>query len=61
MRSELVTPFWREAYASLPEQVRSRYLVDFVAAERWELALAAAIEGWSRVKNALARKPALAQ
>lgn len=61
MRNELVTPFWRKAYASLPEHVRERYLADFVFAERWELVLAALIEGWSRVKNALAHKPVLAR
>jgi hypothetical protein len=61
MRNELVTPFWRHAYASLPAHVRGRYLADFVAAERWELAIAAVIEAWTRVKNSLAAKTAFAR
>lgn len=52
MRDELLTPFWREAYASLPAHVRSRYLAEFVAAERWELTLRALIEAWTRAKAA---------
>ena len=52
MRSELVTPFWREAYGSLPAHVRDRYLGELVAAERWELTIASLIEAWTRAKNA---------
>jgi len=52
MRNNLVTPFWREAYSSLPAHVRERYLSEFVAAERWELTIGALIEVWSRAKNA---------
>jgi hypothetical protein len=51
MRNNLVTPFWREAYASLPAHLRERYLGDFVAAERWELSLGSLIEAWTRAKN----------
>jgi len=51
MRNELLTPFWREAYSSLPAQVRERYLGEFVAAERWELTIGSLIEIWTRAKN----------
>ena len=51
MRNELATPFWREAYSSLPAHVRERYLSEFVAAERWELTIGALIEAWTRAKN----------
>lgn len=53
MRNELVTPFWRKAYESLPERSRERYLDEIAAAERWELAIGAAIECVSRLKSAL--------
>jgi hypothetical protein len=52
MRNELVTPFWRNAYASLPASVRERYITEFVAAERWELTLSSLIEAWARAKAA---------
>ncbi len=55
MRSTLRTPFWRAAYQSLPHTVRHRYLAYVERAERWELALDAAIEALSRAKGALAR------
>jgi len=55
MRNSLHTPFWRAAYQSLPETVRQRYLGDVERAERWELALDAAIEALSQAKGALAR------
>ena len=42
------TRFWRKAYASLPPRVRERHAAHLRAAERWELALDAAIELWSR-------------
>ncbi len=51
----LKTNFWKNAAASLPSSVRSRYLADIEQAERWELALDAAIEVLSRVKGAFAR------
>jgi hypothetical protein len=47
--------FWRQAANSLPEQVRSRYAAEFERAERWELALDAALEALARVKAALSR------
>ncbi len=53
MRNDLVTPFWRKAYESLPAHARDRYLDEIAAAERWELAIGAAIEGYSRLKRAL--------
>ena len=53
MRDHLVTPFWREAYGSLPAHVRERYRSEFVAAERWELTIGALIEIWTRAKNAM--------
>jgi len=42
------TRFWQRAYASLPPRVRERHAAHLRAAERWELALDAAIEFWSR-------------
>ncbi len=55
MRSPLRTPFWRAAYQSLPDIVRRRYLADLERAERWDLALDAAVDALSRAKGALAR------
>ena len=51
----LKTAFWKSAAASLPAQVRNRYLRDIERAERWELALERAIEALARAKAALAR------
>ena len=51
----LKTAFWRNAAASLPAAVRDRYLLDLERAERWELALARAIEVLTRAKSALGR------
>ena len=48
----LKTKFWKTAAASLPAEVRARHLAQLEQAERWELALDNAIEGWSRVKAA---------
>ena len=42
----LKTAFWKNAANSLPAAVRARYLPHFESAERWELALDAAIESW---------------
>jgi hypothetical protein len=55
VNSEFVTPFWQRAYESLPAEVRAQYLTQIKAAERWELAVADALQLWSRVKNAVAR------
>ena len=44
MRNRLVTSFWKNALESLPSGLRSRYLHDIEAAERWELRLNAAVE-----------------
>jgi hypothetical protein len=52
MRDELMTPFWRQAYGSLPAHLRERYLSEFVAAERWELTIGSLIEMWTRAKKA---------
>jgi hypothetical protein len=51
----LTTAFWRNAAASLPAGIRDRYLLDLERAERWELALAGAIEALARVKAAFGR------
>jgi hypothetical protein len=51
----LKTKFWKDAANGLPEGVREHYLPDIQQAERWELALGRAIEGWARVKNAFGR------
>ena len=48
----LKTSFWKKAAASLPSQIRPRYMSQLEQAERWELALESAIEGWTRVKSA---------
>jgi hypothetical protein len=53
MHNELVTPFWRKAYDSLPAHVRGRYHGQIVAAERWELAIGSVIKGYSRLKHAV--------
>ena len=46
----LKTAFWRNAAASLPARVRERYRLDLERAERWELALAGAVEALRRLK-----------
>jgi hypothetical protein len=51
----LKTAFWRNAAASLPEEVRDRYVFDLERAERWELALERAVEALARAKAALGR------
>jgi len=55
MHNTLKTPFWRAVYRSLPDAVRDRHLADVERAERWDLAVDAAIEALSRAKGALAR------
>jgi hypothetical protein len=50
MRNDLVTPFWKNALASLPADLRPRYEHHIAAAERWELRLDAIVELWSRLK-----------
>jgi hypothetical protein len=51
----LKTAFWRNAAASLPVEVRSRYALDIERAERWELALGRAIELLARARAAFGR------
>ena len=51
----LKTAFWRNAAASLPAEVRDRYLLDLERAERWELAAARVVEALTRAKSALGR------
>jgi len=55
MRNEFVTPFWKNALASLPESVRPRYELQLQAAERWELAFGALIETMSRAWAGIGR------
>lgn len=55
MRNRLVTPFWKNALESLPAELRSRYVHEMEAAERWELCIAGFVEAWSRAKSAFAR------
>ena len=55
MRNEFVTPFWKNALASLPESVRPRYELQLQAAERWELAIGALIETLSRARAGIGR------
>ena len=51
----LETQFWRNAANSLPPHVRKRYAHYLEAAERWELALDAAMEAKSRAQAAIRR------
>jgi len=53
----LKTKFWRNAFASLPEKARARYLADIAQAERLELALDGALEALSRAKASLFAAP----
>jgi hypothetical protein len=55
MRNEIVTPFWKNALASLPAEVRSRYAYDIAAAERWELRIDKALKRWARARTALTK------
>jgi hypothetical protein len=56
MRSnEFVTPFWKDALASLPEEVRYRYSLQMHAAERWELGFGWLIETISRASAGIGR------
>jgi hypothetical protein len=52
---EFVTPFWKDALASLPKPVQQRYSLQMHAAERWELAFGALIETISRGWAAIGR------
>ena len=56
-RIVLKTKFWRNAFASLPERVRSRYLADIAQAERFELALDGALEALARARASLFAAP----
>jgi hypothetical protein len=51
----LKTAFWQNAARSLHPSVRRRHIADLERAERWELALDAALGVLSRVKAALAK------
>ena len=50
MRNGFVTPFWKNALASLPESVQPRYELQLHAAERWELAIGTVVETVSRAR-----------
>ena len=52
---EFVTPFWKDALASLPKPVQQRYALQMRAAERWELFFGALIESFSRARAGLGR------
>jgi len=47
----LKTAFWRNAANSLPAAVRERYMAHFEAAERWDLALDAVVDSFSRLAS----------
>ncbi|MDQ5848030.1 MAG: hypothetical protein M3544_03585 [Pseudomonadota bacterium] len=51
----LETAFWRNAYQSLPESIRYRYLAHLERAERWDLAIDGIIDAASRAKAALSK------
>ena len=53
--NEFVTPFWKDALASLPEEVRYRYSLQMHAAERWELAFGRMIKTISRAWAGISR------
>ena len=53
----LKTNFWKGAAASLPAAVRTRYMPHLERAERWELALDAAIEGFNKACLAVRALP----
>jgi hypothetical protein len=53
--NEFVTPFWKNAHASLPEAVHERYELQLRAAERWELGIGALIETVSRAWAGIGR------
>ena len=55
MRNEIMTPFWKNALASLPASVRPRYAADLAAAERWELRIDSAFKRWTRAKSAFSK------
>jgi len=55
MRNQFITSFWRNAHQQLPASVRERYALQMRAAERWELAIGALIETWSRARLAITR------
>jgi hypothetical protein len=55
MRNDFATRFWYEAHQSLPAEVRSRYLAQMQAAERWELAIGRVVQTVSSAKNSIAR------
>jgi hypothetical protein len=55
MRDELLTPFWRAAFDSLPPAVRQRHLSQLKAAERFDLALDGAVGIFSGLRISLAR------
>ena len=54
-RNEFVTPFWKNALASLPESVQYRYALQLKAAERWELGFGTLIETIGRAWNGIGR------
>jgi len=56
MRNEFVTPFWKNALASLPREVQERYTLQLQAAERWELGFGTLIELLSRAWNGIGRQ-----
>jgi len=49
------TKFWKKAYESLSPAAQRRHVFHLQAAERWELALDAYIQLWSRIAAALTR------
>jgi hypothetical protein len=51
----LETAFWKDAYQSLPEPVRQRYLGYFERAERWDLAIESIVDAVARAKAALGK------
>ena len=55
MRNEFVTPFWKNALASLPKEVQGRYTLQLQAAERWELGFGNLIELVSRASAGIGR------
>jgi len=53
--NEFVTPFWKDALASLPKPVQQRYSLQMHAAERWELGFGSLIQTVSRAWSGIGR------
>lgn len=51
----MTVSFWKNALASLPPEVQSRYAADFEMAERLEYLIDRGFEAWGFTRNLLAK------